>query len=122
MAIERLAWIRTSAWPALNAWMQRAIDVLTGSDRWATIAVSSTSNLVVTWPLSLVGVNTSGGAVSLTLPRAADVSGFEIAIKRTAGASTLTMLAAVGDTIDGSGSLTSNAVRLISTGSSWIAV
>ncbi|BAH38885.1 MAG TPA: hypothetical protein DGD08_08460 [Gemmatimonas aurantiaca] len=122
MAIERLAWRNITAWTALNVWMMRAIDVLVGSDRWAFQASVATSAVVLTYPRTVVTVNTTSGAVVLTLPRAADVIGFEVAVTRTAGSNSVTLDGAGAETIDGSATLVSNKVRIVSNGTGWISI
>lgn len=45
--------------------------------------------------------NTTGGAITLTLPSADQYPGMRVCVKRSAGANTLTVARAAGDTIDG---------------------
>lgn len=60
---------------------------------------------------SYVFGDTSGGVVTLTLPKASQYPNTLLCVKRVAGANTLTLAARSGETIDGSASVTVTTAR-----------
>jgi hypothetical protein len=90
MPIERGSWRNIATWPALNLQLARLTDVFTGSDRVATQRLDATAALALTWPQTLIESDTTGGAVTLTLPDPATVPGFRVEVVKLGGAPALT--------------------------------
>jgi len=109
MPIERQNWVPASTLVDANARLRRTVEVLDNAVRYATVRANATSTLALTYPMTLVESDTTSGAVTLTLPTAADVPGFRVDVVKTAGSNTLT---ANGVTI------TANA-GWVSTGAAW---
>jgi hypothetical protein len=121
MPIERGSWKVVSGWPTLNQQLTRLVDVFTGSDRVANVAVSSTGALALTWPMTLVTVNTTAGNVTLTLPLPATVPGFRVEVKKVTAANTVTLTSSA--LIDGAATLAwttqYQSYSVISDGGTW---
>jgi hypothetical protein len=68
-------------------------------------------------------VNTAGGSITITLPRAIDCKGRMYQFKKTAAANTMTLQADGSETIDGAATLASTvqyiSFTLVSDGDNW---
>lgn len=121
MPIERQSWRPVASWDGLTAIMRRAFEVFTTSDRADVQAVSATSTLALTWPMTLVKVSTSGGNVTLTLPAPSTVIGFRLEVKKLDAANTVTLSSSAN--IDGATTLAFStqyqSYRLVSDGVTW---
>lgn len=86
-------------------------------------AASATGTLALTRGLTFVGVTTSGGNVTLTLPAAASVAGFRVDVKKLDAANTLTLDGAGAETIDGAATVAwttqYQTVSIVSDGTQW---
>lgn len=91
MPIERQSWKPVTTWEGLTTVMKRAFDVFTVSDRTAIQSVAATGLLDLTWPRTLVLVNTTGGSVTVALPAPNTVPGFRVSVKKMTTANTLTL-------------------------------
>lgn len=104
--------------------MRRAFEVFTTSDRLDVQTVSATGNLALTWPLSLVLVDTTAGNVTLTLPAPQTVPGYRVEVKKQVAANTVTLSSAAN--IDGSGTLAWStqyqSFSVVSTSGTWVIV
>jgi hypothetical protein len=109
-----------------NAQLRRTVEVLDTSARFDVQTVSATAALSLTYPLTLVLVDTGSGNVTLTLPAVAAVPGFRVEVKKTTAANTLTVDGAGSETIDGAGTLAWStqwqSYSLIATGGAWYVV
>lgn len=124
MPIERQSWRPVFSWDGLTAIMRRAFEVFTTSDRLDVQTVSATADLALTWPMSLVLVDTSGGNVTLTLPSPQTVPGFRVEVKKQTAANTLTVASAAN--IDGAATVAwttqYDSTSFVSTSSTWAIV
>lgn len=127
MPIERQRWAPS---PALdgptNAQLRRRVEVLDTADRVDVQSVTATATLAITFPLTLVLVDTTAGNVTLTLPPALTVPGFRLEVKKMTAANTVTLDAHASETIDGAATLAFSTAyqsyRLVSTGTQWVIV
>lgn len=91
MPAERQRWIDTTTWGDANAQLRRRCDVFDAGMRVHPLAYDATATVAITFPRVLVKSDTTAGAVALTLPDAAAHVGFEVKVKKTAGANALTV-------------------------------
>jgi hypothetical protein len=104
MARERMTFVRVPEWSAqANTQMQRVVALADGSTRTDVKAIAATGTLTLTWPFTLLEVDTTGGNVTVTLPPLATVPGYRVDVKKLVAANTATIAAASGETIDGAG-------------------
>lgn len=123
MARERASWVPAFDWPVLNNRLRRLADIVEGDGRVAVQQVNATATLTLTWPRTLVLTDTTAGNVTVTLPPAAAVVGYEVLARKDAGGNTLTYDGAGSETINGSATLAvSTTARLVSTGARWVTV
>jgi hypothetical protein len=87
--VERQRWVPVASWAELNAKLRRLVEVLDISARYATLPVSATATLPLTYPQTLVEADTGAGAVTLTLPAPGTVPGFRVDVVKVAGAAAL---------------------------------
>jgi hypothetical protein len=110
-------------WTAWNANLRRVVRQVTDEGRHATLAVSASTLLGTLTPFTLVQVDTSAGNVTLTLPPALAVRGFEIKIKKMTAANTVTVDGDGAETIDGAATLAwttqYQSFTLVSDGTGW---
>lgn len=109
MPRERLSWVPAFDWTALNARLRRALDLTDGSARTAVQTVAASGALTLSWPFTLVRGDTTSGAVTLTLPDAAQHVGYRVDAVRSAGANTLTV----------GGVTVTTGAAFVSTGTAW---
>lgn len=126
MPRERLSWVPAFDWAALNARLRRAFELTDGSSRLAVQPVAATGTLTLSWPWTLVPVDTSGGSVTLTLPPAAPHVGYRLEVKKLTAANTVTLDGAGSETIDGAATLAWTtqwqSYSVVSTGTAWVIV
>lgn len=103
MPIERQRWVPTMDWAPANAQLRRTVEVLDTSARVDVRRLAASATVGLTFPHTLVVVDTTSGNVTVTLPAPATVPGFRIEIKKTVAANTCT--AASSANIDGAGTL-----------------
>lgn len=116
---ERPIWLAVSEFPAAaNARLTRLFDLCANADVTAIVSRAASAALELSQPLTLVLVDATAGAVTITLPRAQDAIGCTVVIKRKAGANTVTLAAASGQSIDSSASVTAPN-RVVSDGVQW---
>lgn len=109
MPVERQRWVPAGDWGTANARLRRTIEVLDISARVAVLEATSSVTLPLTYPQTLVEADTASGAVTLTLPAAAQHPGFRVDVVKTGGGNALTV---AGDTVTAYASW-------ISTGATW---
>lgn len=90
MPIERQNWVPATTLTDANARLRRTVEVLDTSVRYAVLPATATTTLALTWPMTIVEGDTSGGAVTLTLPAANTVPGFRVDVVKVTGANALT--------------------------------
>lgn len=126
MPVERQRWVPVTTWEGGNAQLRRRVEVLDTAARYDIQQVTATATLGLTYPATLVLVDTTGGNVTLTLPRAQTVPGFRVEVKKTTAANTLTLDGDGSETIDGAGTLAWTtqwqSYSLIADGSAWYVV
>lgn len=112
MPIERATWvtvpfvsIKDRGLDMLNTRLARNFDLVDTSTRVQTLPANATATLSLTWPDTLVLVDSTSGSVTLTLPPAATVPGFRLQVKKTVAANTVTLDAHSTETIDGATTL-----------------
>lgn len=124
MARERMSWQPVGAWAMLNARLRRLWEVAESSTRVDVQRVDASMVVNVSWPHQLYLVTTGVDTITLTLPPAADVVGYELRFKKLLASGTVTITAAPGETIDGSGSAANLTARyakltIVSDGATW---
>jgi hypothetical protein len=112
MAVERQRWVPASGWEAANARLRRIVEVLDISARVAPLTAASSLSVPLTYPTTVVEVDTAAGAVALQLPPAADHPGFTVTVLRTAGTADVTV----------NGTNVRTPGQWVSTGSAWVRV
>lgn len=112
MPVERQRWVPAQDWNAANARLRRVVEVLDISARVAPLVASGSVALPLTYPVSLVEVDTGAGPVALTLPSAADHPGFTVTVAPVAGSAALTV----------NGTPVTTPGQWVSTGTSWVRV
>lgn len=112
MPIERATWvtvpfvtIKDAGVSILNARLARNFDLVDTANRVQAMTVTASATLSLTWPDTLVLVDSASGNVTLTLPPAAMVPGFRVQVKKTVAANTVTLDGHVSETIDGTTTL-----------------
>lgn len=99
MPVERQRWAPAPTLEQANAQLKRTVEVLDTSCRYQVQRPTATATLALTWPLTLVLVDTTAGSVTLTLPAPATVPGYRIDVKKLVAANTITLASAAN--IDG---------------------
>ncbi len=126
MPIERQRWVPAATLDRANAQLRRTVEVLDTAARFDVQTVSATGTMTLTYPLTLILVDTGAGSVTLTLPRAQTVPGFRVEVKKLTAANTLTLDADGSETIDGAATLAWTtrwqSYALIATGGTWYVV
>jgi hypothetical protein len=83
------------------------------SEPLPTSAGEVNTNTTMVYPETFVAVNTAASDVQITLPDAAKYTGKPVYVKKITGdANTITIVAAVGQTIDGAANTSSNAANI----------
>jgi len=96
MPRERMGWLPVATWGGnINGMLRRLWDLAENSTRWDYKTISATATLDLSWPSTVIEVDTTAGSVTLTLPPLATVPGYRVEVVKTVAANTLT--------IDGSG-------------------
>ena len=90
---------------SVNTEFNRVGTSVNGAGGIATAIRTVTASTNLTSVDGTVYGNTTGGAVTLTLPTASQYPGLVLCVKRSAGANTLTVAPSGSDTIDGGGSV-----------------
>jgi hypothetical protein len=104
MPVERQRWKPAESLDALNAQLRRVVEVFDNAFRYHVIRITATGRLTLTYPLSLVLIDTTSGNVTLTLPDAQTVAGYRIDAKKLVAANSITIDTTGSDTIDGASS------------------
>ena len=121
MPRERASWVPALDWTVLNNRLRRLADIVEGDGRVQVQQVNADATLALTWPRTLVLTDTTAGNVTVTLPPAASVVGYEVVVRKDAGGNTLTYDGAGSETINGSATLAvTTTARLVSTGARWV--
>lgn len=108
MSIERLTWVPVPDRVAFNGALKRRVETLDKQRRYQLLAMDADGVARLTYPLTLVMVNTTGGAVAVMLPAAATVLGYRVSVVRE-GANSVTV---DGDSVP-------EYAGFISTGAAW---
>lgn len=107
--------------PARDARAEEALRRLQRGHDLQTASASRT--LEVYWPWTFVAVDTTAGSVTLTLPAARTMTGYELKVKKMVAANTLTLDGDVSEPIDGATTLAwttqYQSFTLICDGSTW---
>lgn len=124
MPRERFAWLRQRVWnDRADAQLRRNMELAEGSTRYDVKQISATGTVDLTWPQTMLEVDTSGGDVTVTLPAAADVVGYCMQVVKTEAANTVTVDADGSETISGSATVawtTQHETRtIVSNGAGW---
>lgn len=109
MPIERQRWIPTESGAETNTQLRRVVEVLDTADRVQTQAVTATKTVALTWPATLLDCDTTAGAVTVTFPGAATVTGFRVDAVKAGGANSLTV----------NGVTVTTYAAWVSTGAAW---
>lgn len=123
MPVERQRWVPATTMTQANAQLRRTVEVLDTSARYDVQSANATATLALTFPCTLVLVDTSGGNVTLTLPASRTVPGFRVEVKKLTAPNTLTLDGDSSETIDGAATLAwstqSQSYAVIADGSVW---
>ena len=103
-----------------------------GTLSWATTSANyafstKTSNYTITSTDDVIAADAAGGAVTITLPTAAGITGRQFTVKRiNTGANTVTVATTGGQTIDGDATqilnLPQTSISMVSDGTNWVIV
>jgi hypothetical protein len=115
--------VPSTDWIKLNAQLRGVIRTVTTDGRNAIRTENSSTLLGLLSPFTLVKVDTSGGNVTLTLPPASSVTGYEVKVKKMTAANTLTLDGDGSETIDGAATLAwtvqYQSFTVVSDGTAW---
>ena len=115
--------VPSTDWIKLNAQLRGVIRTVTTDGRNAIRSVSGSTLLGLLTPFTLVKVDTSGGNVTITLPPASSVTGYEVKVKKMTAANTLTLDGDGSETIDGAATLAwtvqYQSFTVVSDGTAW---
>jgi hypothetical protein len=115
--------VPSTDWIKLNAQLRGVIRTVTTDGRNAIRTENSSTLLGLLSPFTLVKVDTSAGNVTLTLPPAAAVTGYEVKVKKMTAANTLTLDGDGSETIDGAATLAwtvqYQSFTVVSDGTAW---
>ena len=115
--------VPSTDWIKLNAQLRGVIRNVTEDARNTIRDISSDTLLGLLTPFTLVLVDTSAGNVTLTLPPASAVTGYEVKIKKITAANTLTVDGDGSELIDKAATLVwttdDQSFTLVSYGTGW---
>lgn len=124
---ERLSWSSPVDIPTINVKLKRNFEII---DAGLVLAIpGGTPNPITSdGPINMASqstlllVDTTAGAVTLTLPLAGSVPGYRVLAKIIDGVDSVTLVASGADTIDGAASVqTFTEVELVSAGA-WVEI
>jgi hypothetical protein len=123
MPRERMSWVKVLDMAALNVRLRRMFDLTEGSTRYDVKRIAASATLDLTWPQTLLDVDTTAGNVTVTLPAAGEVPGYCVQAVKVTAANTFTLAAAAGETISGAASWPRttqwDTYTVVSTGAAW---
>jgi hypothetical protein len=121
MPIERQRWTPTTDWAPANAQLRRTVETLDSSARVDIRRMDASGTVGLTYPHTLVVVDTTSASVTVTLPDPATVPGFRVEVKKTGAPNTCEVASSAF--IDGAASIAwtvqSQSYSLISDGETY---